>query len=174
MVELSQSLSVQISREASRLVRLRYRCSRATERSRGEAIFKATTETDYAAGMLPQWVVSTEDEFADFVDMVFKFIYESSGDLRRMTQAFIDSHPILMTVKWLRHYYRHDTDHGPENEVVKKFQRIGDVFRELTGVAVMNSPSQWRMAQLRVLGRLTETLEDLYGEIAAGIGPDHD
>lgn len=171
MAELSQALSVQISREATRLVMLRYRCAKATERSRGEPIFKATTETDYAAGMLPQWVASTEDEFAQFIDLIYKYIYESSGDLGRLAAVFIESHSVLVTVKWLRHYYRHDLDHGSHDEAARKFRRIGDVFRELAGSAELTSPSQWRMAQLRLLTRLSEALQDLYGEIAADAGP---
>jgi hypothetical protein len=159
--ELRQTVSFQISVTATRILRLRHRCSAFSQVTTGEPIFKATVETELAAGMLAQWVASSEREFQEFIDFVYKYVYESSGSLKRLSKDFIDTHPVLMTIKWLRQYYRHDLDHGSPGEIKSKFLRIGNVFHDLVGVRLPGTPAIWRRAQLRILHQLQEALEDL-------------
>ena len=174
MERLRQSLPVQISHTASRAADLRYQCSRSAQLRTGEPVFRATTETDLAAAMLPQSVARSEEEFAYFIDLIFYYVYESSGDLGRVTSvdaSMIDRHPILVEVKWLRHYFRHDLNHGKPGEAAGKFRRIGDLFIRLVGVSVPDRPSLWEQAQLRILRKLVEALEDLRESLGKGAIP---
>jgi len=161
---LRQSVPVQISVTATRVASLRYRCCRSALLLTGKPTFGATTETEFAAVNLPQWVARDEDAFARFIDMLFIFIYESSGNHARIAEvdeAIIDNHQVLSDITRLRHFFRHDLDHGPAAKAAAKFRRIGDIYVSLTGVRVPNQPSLWAQAQLRILRQLAEALEDL-------------
>ena len=76
-----------------------------------------------------------------------------------------------MEVKWLRHYFRHDLNHGKPGEAAGKFRRIGDLFIRLVGVSVPDRPSLWEQAQLRILRKLVEALEDLRESLGKGAIP---
>jgi hypothetical protein len=161
---LRQSVPVQISQTATRVASLRYRCCRSALLLSGKPTFSATTETEFAAVNLPQWVARDEEDFARFIDMLFIFIYESSANHTRITEvdeAIVDNHQILTDITRLRHFFRHDLDHGPSAKGAAKFRRIGDIYLSLTGVRVPNQPSLWAQAQLRILRQLAEALEDL-------------
>jgi len=158
--EFEQTLTLQISRTATRIIQARFTCNRRMQTMGQDPIFKPTVVTEYVAAMLPQWVAADEQQFRQFIDWMFKFVYESSGDLKRLI-PFGDLHPITMAIKFLRHFYFHDLEHGEAKETERKYKRVGDVFTELVGSAIIEAPVQWQRTQLAVLRGVEDLLQKL-------------
>ncbi len=158
--ELKQTLTMQISQTATRIIETRVAINRSRQLSGLEVIFHPTIETELIACMLPQHVASSEEEFKQFTEWLFKFIYESSGALQRVTQL-LPVPKITMDIKHLRNYYAHDLEHGKASDIEKKYENIGSIFIDLVGSATLGSSRQWQLAQLRILGRIERFLQEL-------------
>jgi len=160
--QLSQTLVVQVSQTATRILRTRHACNRRTQLLGQELVFKPTPDTEFAAGMLPQYIASDEEQFRQVVDWLYKYIYESSGALARITPLFGGLVPgVTMAIKFLRNYYEHDLEHGSPGEIRKKYQRVSEVFLELVGVPILTTPAQWQRAQLALLRQVAQLMDDV-------------
>jgi excisionase family DNA binding protein len=165
--ELEQTLALQISRTATRIIQARHACNQQWQLRGDEPIFKPTNNTEFVSGMLPQWVAADEAQFRQFIDWMFKYVYESSGELKRLKDR-IGIPPVTMTIKFLRHFYFHDLEHGETKEIARKHKRVGDEFERLVGVATIQTPVQWQRAQLAILREVEKLLNDLNDHLRFG------
>lgn len=86
--------------------------------------------------------VNSKQDFENFIDALFKIIYEGSGSLARIPPQMIDPDSIGLTIKHLRNEIRHDLEHGKETEVIKKKQRFSNIVEKYTGKTVYEALSQ--------------------------------
>jgi hypothetical protein len=164
--EPRHSAPARISSSMATIVEVRLSVNRRSQLLGRPAIFKATADTEYAAATLIQWLVSNEDDFRKFIDLMFKYVYESSAELDRLPQSMIDSHPVGLQIKFLRHYYYHDHDHGAESKVTKKYANVGEVFRNLIGKPFVTRPDEWSHLQLAILSRVRDLMEALNSQLS--------
>ncbi len=165
--ELEQTLALQISRTATRISEARRACNQHVQQLGEEPIFKPTSASEYISCMLPQWVVADEEQFRQFIDWMFRYVYESSGELKRIKDR-VGIPPVTMTIKFLRHFYFHDLEHGEAREIERKHKRVGEEFNRLVGVAIVKTPAQWQRAQLTILREVETLLQDLNNHLRHG------
>jgi len=158
--ELEHVPAIEISRLAYRLVQARHTCNRRALLNGEDPIFKPTVDTELITADLIQNVASDETSFSTFIDRMFKYLYESSGDLKRIT-PLMGPPDSLMDVKFLRQFYFHDLSHGDAPEVRRKHKRVGEVFTRLVGKPIVTSASEWKTAQLSALRQVVEMLDHL-------------
>ena len=103
-----------------------YRVNKNYEAAHGESLFKMTTESVNALGLLDR-PVQNKSEYGDFIDALYFLVYEGSGACSRFGE---EPPGFAMDVKFLRTALRHDVDHGKDKEVVKKMKRLGEVFEK--------------------------------------------
>lgn len=167
--ELEQTLTLQISRTATRIGEARLACNRHLRLLGEEPAFKPTSETEHISCMLPQWIAANEEQFRQFIDWMFKYVYESSGELKRIKNR-VGTPPVTMTIKFLRNFYSHDLEHGEAKEIERKHKRVGEEFNRLVGVAIVETPDQWQRAQLAILREIETLLRDLSDHLRHGKG----
>lgn len=158
--ELEQTLTLQISRTATRISEARLACNRHLRKLGEVPAFKPTSASEHISCMLPQWVAANEAQFGQFIDWMFKYVYESSGELKRIKDR-VGIPPVTMTIKLIRNFYFHDLEHGEAKEIERKHKRVGEEFSRLVGVATLETPVQWQRAQLAILREVETLLQDL-------------
>ena len=157
--ELEGLPSVKIADAALSLVRTRVRCNRRTQLAGWESPFKPTVDTELISAMLPQATVTDESKFHEFTDWLYKYIYESTGALKRLLDHLAEEEcQVAFTVKLLHRYYFHELQHGNEREAKKKYRRIGEIFQESIGKSYPEGREDWQALQLLLLDDLNGML----------------
>lgn len=130
------------------------------ERARGFQVFKATTRTMRACGVIPSRIASGEDDFSFLVDQLFFLLYEGTGGSTNRLTDIADAAALnpLWTLKHLRLDARHDIDHGDIGKITKKRATISDAYIFLIGKAMPVTPRDWQAAQLRLYEELEKML----------------
>jgi hypothetical protein len=165
--ELSHSLPARISDAANRLVRARSQCVKTAELLGLEPIFSASVETEDAAAALALHVADDEDGLSKCVNRLYKLIYESSGELNRVSDEFKSSESDFFVLKNLRTYYFHDVRHGEQRKQQKKLAEVADGFRRLISQPIPRTPSDFLNAQLSLFMRLADLLDEIEASLRA-------
>lgn len=162
---LARSLPIQISATARRIIEARRSCGLQAFRVRQERIFQPTYETEYISGNLSHHVASDEQGFAQFVDWMYKYIFESSDKLKVIKKVTGDDVGEVWMITRLRHYYDHDLEQNSDERMKVVFKAIGDIFTDLCGVAAPRTAEQWQSAQLAVLQAVEGLLRRVMGAL---------
>jgi len=134
-------------------------------RKGSNAIFKYTNKSTMACSIIPTTIATTDSSFAEIIDCLYFLIYEGSGTASRlMTVVDKDALLPLWWVKHLRLGFRHDIEHGRENEIVDKFIAIGAAYSSLIGVEKPRTPKDWVQAQLVLYKHILLMLEDVHAK----------
>lgn len=154
-VELESLPSVKIADAGLSLVRTRVQCNKRAQLIGQELPFRPTVDTELISVMLPQTTVMDEREFREFIDWLYKYVYESSGDLKRLL-AYLPEEDcqVAFVVKFLRRYYFHDLEHGSDREAQKKYRAVGGIFQERIGRPYPETCDHWQTVQLCLLNDL--------------------
>lgn len=75
--------------------------------------------------------VTSRQEFKNFIDSMYKIIYEGSGSLRRVPKEFIEDSSIFFIIKYLRNDFFHDMEHGDGSEVEKKKKELFQFIKNM-------------------------------------------
>ena len=121
---LARSLPIQISATARRIIEARRSCGLQAFRVRQERIFQPTYETEYISGNLSHHVASDEQGFAQFVDWMYKYIFESSDKLKVIKKVTGDDVGEVWMITRLRHYYDHDLEQNSDERMKVVFKAI--------------------------------------------------
>lgn len=137
-----------------------YKINTLMERARGFQVFKATTRTMRACGVIPSRIASGEQDFCFLVDQLFFLLYEGAGGSTNRLTDIADNAALnpLWTLKHLRLDARHDIDHGDIGAITKKRATIRDAYIFLIGKAMPVTPRDWQAAQLRLYEELERML----------------
>lgn len=164
--EIESSPSIATASIAQSVVELRIDISKRSRLASMAAIFKPTTDTEMISNLLPQTVATSEDQFKEVVDWLFKLIYESSGELRRILPYLSEDEckPVFI-VKWLRTYFFHDLEHGQPSEIRRKFALVGKIFQSWVGSPLPSTGREWIDCQRNLLDGLHQMLLRLRTEI---------
>ncbi len=149
-----------------------YKINTLMERVRGFQVFKATTLTMRACGVISSRIASGEQDFCFLVDQLFFLLYEGAGgSTNRLTDIADDAalNP-LWTLKHLRLDARHDVDHGDIGEITKKHAKIRDAYTFLIGKAMPVTPSDWQATQLRLYEELERMLRAIVDALHTDTG----
>ena len=84
-------------------------------------------------------LVTTKDEFGNFIDALYEMVYEGSGSLKRIPSSFKKNGFIGFTVKIVRTDLRHDLEHGDEKEIKKKRARLSEIYKQYAGKTSFSS-----------------------------------
>ncbi|MBL7074250.1 hypothetical protein ISS37_03310 [candidate division KSB1 bacterium] len=140
---------------------LRTKCNEIVRRNGEENIFRSSSKTEEASILLGN-LVSNEDDFAKFIDQLYFWFYESSGNFKRIPDEFkIDSNFIGFDIKHLRTWFRHDIEHNGKRS---KDLKIGDIYKKYCGERVLGENEIWKYQkfQLNVLGSLLAFKKELF------------
>lgn len=177
-VAINETDPAQLATLARRVVVARWECSKRAENRGLGAIFLASRETEQTSFELHGFQVKNETDFRRFVDMLYRYICESSEDLGRLAHAsdgaFREAigelqvrHPIFSHLHTLRHDRSHDPDlRGDNVKAMKQRRHVGTIHKELTGLYTPETPRHWQRAQLGILRRVAALLEELQGRLS--------
>ncbi|CAN5885652.1 hypothetical protein BH24BAC1_BH24BAC1_26100 [soil metagenome] len=139
---------------AGEMITLLHEINRISEVSFGEPTFKATNKTEYALGMLPLEVITSDDSYFAFVERLFFLIYESSAEFDRLKLIDPEFPKVLDRIKHARLYKAHDTQHGSPRDIERKGRQIGDIFEDLIGKRYPEDETDWTQAQIKLMEEL--------------------
>lgn len=158
-----KSRAAQVARQGAQIVQLVYNLNVEAEREGQPTLFKPTSKTQYACFALPAQVATDERSFAEIVDHLYFLLYEGSGAAARLTEKCSEDRlAALWRVKHLRLGFRHDVDHGKDQEVAKKNQLVGEAYRSLIGKVAPQTRADWCQAQIELYGQLVEMLRTIW------------
>lgn len=83
--------------------------------------------------------VKTKDDFGNLIDALYEIVYEGSGSLKRIPEAFLKSDFIGFTIKFVRADLRHDLEHGTEKEIKKKRERLSRIYKRYVDKTAISS-----------------------------------
>ncbi len=129
-------------------------------RNRGENVFKPTNEFLRGSKILKTPVKSKEN-FADFIDALYKIIIESSGNLDRVPNNFKNLNFVGNEINLLRNYFRHDIEHG--DSTATKRQKTVTILKKYTGKSDFESFDIETLISFQedLLGKVLQFLQDL-------------
>jgi len=93
----------------------------------GEDLFKLTNELISSLPKIGN-IISSKDEYKNFIDALYKIFYEGSGSLMRIQSSFISDDSIFLEIKHLRTDLYHDVEHGKQQNIKKKKQVISSIY----------------------------------------------
>lgn len=94
-------------------------------------VFKMTTEVMSSALILAK-PLESESDFKNFIDALYKIVYESSGSLKRVPDELLQAESVYFDIKHLRTDMFHDVEHGKESKIRNKQQVISQIYNKYT------------------------------------------
>ncbi|HVX28587.1 MAG TPA: DUF262 domain-containing protein [Parafilimonas sp.] len=98
---------------------------------KGGDLFKMTTDV-ISGSMIIAKPVETRQDFKEFMDALYKIVYEGSGSLARIPADLKDDNAIYFDIKHIRTDCFHDVEHGEETKIKKKQEVISDIYKKYT------------------------------------------
>lgn len=146
---------------AGEIITLHYNINVDSETASGEPIFRATSKGTYVAGTLSLFSVGSREEFDRFAEGLYYFLYEASGEWKRITAYEPNFPKVADRIKHFRLYSTHDTQHGSRAAIERKGKQVGSHLTDLISRAIPRSPDEWREAQLALLLEVADFLRHL-------------
>lgn len=114
-------------------------CNKIFSSKQGEDLFKITSEVFRNVQNLDN-PIKSKDDFGDFIDALYKIIYEGTGNLKRTPENFKEKDDFIgFEIKHLRTDLRHDYEHGKEKDIQKKKKIISEIYKKYTGKSAVSS-----------------------------------
>lgn len=155
-----------ISALGASIVELVCQINDTTNRNGDGNTFKPTNKNLRACKIITTHIAHDQLSFDNVIDYLFFFLYEGSGEAKRLVELAGDSllEPIW-TLKHLRLSARHDVDHGQAGKVRAKHKKIGDAFGSLIGRRVATKARDWTRAQLALYEQLESMLRAILDKL---------
>ena len=154
------------AKEAHKMLNLRRALNKQYQRSTQEVIFKATQDSETAHQRIPQYVTRNESEFRNFVGDLYKVLYEASGEFGRLGPILSEEDlKKLLKIKFLRHDFDHDSEHGEIKDIRTKHRRVGEIFIQFSGSSFPSRKEEWLKIQKELLVMIIEVLESALGSL---------
>lgn len=153
----------QIRKIKDGVINLIAECNKIFSTKYGKDLFKITSEVFKNAQNLDN-PIKSKDDFGNFIDALYKMIYEGSGSLKRIPQSFKEDDDFIgFEIKHLRTDLRHDYEHGKEKDIEKKKKIISEIYKKYTGKATVSSlrESSFNKIQESLLENILLFLKDL-------------
>lgn len=131
-------------------------------KNNGQLLFKITNEFLRGLKILKEPIKNRED-FGSFIDVLYKMIIESSGNLDRIPNDFKTKEFIGTEINKLRNYFRHDTEHGDDEDVRLKKEKISKILEKYTSKKSFESLEEDSFFQFQenLLRKISSFLKDL-------------
>ena len=104
-----------------------------------------------AAATMGGTVCSSKGDFGEIVDGLYKLFYENLKHIKNLvSEDAVRNDKIfqcIFRVKDMRTDYRHDYEHGPEGQINKKIQDIGESYSFYAGTPVLTSSEEFLLTQ---------------------------
>lgn len=139
---------------AGEIIITRYEINEISAIRFSEPIFKATSKSEYALGLLPLQVASSSDEFFALCERMYFFFYESSAKFVRLGMIDPNFPRVLDRIKRMRNHEHHDQQHGSPGDIKRNARQVGDHFEELIGKRYPSSGEDWTQAQITLMEEL--------------------
>ncbi len=131
-------------------------------------IFKPTNASFTAISCISTAFSVDKDTFANVVDSLYMLIYEGSGSASRILKILNDDEcETLWNIKHLRTDFRHDYEHGNENNIQKKKKLIADAYKNTCRMQKPLRQKEWVSAHHNLFVAVDEFLDliiDRYNE----------
>ena len=136
-----------------------YRCNETYRAKVGEDMFKATNETLKGLRLIGD-PIKDQESYGQFIDALYKVIYEGSGAGSRLDSPLPD---IVSDIVTLRTDLRHDVNHGKQSKIRAKEKRLANTVRKYSGKSSVQllGKEDFLALQLGILDALRNYLEIL-------------
>jgi len=154
-----RSLEKQIRELVISCSELVYRHNEQYRSKHGEDLFKATNETTKGWKLLES-TIRDEHPYGQFVDALYKIIYEGSGSGVRLGATLPST---VKDIIVLRTDLRHDIDHGKRSKIKAKERQLAETIKKYAGkpsIALLGK-EDFLALQLSVLDGLKNCLNTL-------------
>ncbi len=154
-----KSIEKQVLTLANGIGDLIYKCNETYSAKIGEDIFKATNETVKGLRLFGD-PIKDHESYGQFIDALYKIIYEGSGVGSRLSPTLPD---IVKDIITLRTDLRHDVDHGKKSKIRAKEKRLADTVTKYSGKSSVQllGKEDFLALQLGILDALKNYLEIL-------------
>lgn len=139
------------------IVNLRKSINQARLQKQKDCIFTPVLENEQIVLNLSNLSCQNELDFQKAAEMVYKLVVESSGGGKRFpADSRIEA--MLSSVRELRNHFLHAREHGEEDEVRKKYRKVGEVYYRLIGKKVPLD-NDWESAKVGLFKLVEDGLE---------------
>jgi hypothetical protein len=154
-----KSIEKQVFTLANRIGDLIYKCNEIFHAKAGEDVFKATNETTKGLRLIGD-PVKDQESYGQFIDALYKIIYEGSGAGSRLGSTLPD---IVSDITTLRTDLRHDVDHGKQSKIRAKEKRLAETVTKYSGKSSIQllGKEDFLALQLGILDALKYYLETM-------------
>jgi hypothetical protein len=153
-------INVDISRLADSIGVLIEKINEHYSAATGKDLFKATNKTAGAIQRLGS-PITDFDSYKSFVDDLYFLFHEGPGQrlAGKEPASFVD-------VNLLRTAMQHDVDHGKPKDVAAKKKKLGETFKNYSGMTAPSSlpPERFPVVQASILRALETDLTDLLSQ----------
>jgi len=149
----------EIQKTGREIASLRFEINSLSGKLNGKTLFKPSTECENITNKLPVFRVDDEDSFKTWIDMLYKYCYESSGG-RNAKYPVIDKDDRKAKIRWdinkLRNYFYHDVELAEDPEAEQK--RVNIIFKTMITKVFPADSKDWTVIQIAILNRIIEWL----------------
>ena len=148
-----------ISEIGNKIINKRKNINSAAKLCGEKSIFKPTDMTEVISSQLPTLLCNTEKKFKLFIENIYVYIIESSGDGKRLKDEHKNSQ-VYKDIKELRNHFEHDREHGNNSVVKKKYEKVGAIYAQLLGKKVPND-EEWTKLQILFMNKILDLLNEI-------------
>lgn len=152
----------EIQKVGREIASLRFEINSLSSKLNGKTLFKPSTECENITNKLPVFKVDDEGSFKTWIDMMYKYCYESSGG-KNAQFPIIDRDDRRTKVRWdinkLRNYFFHDVELSEDPDSEKK--RIKLIFKTMITNGYPKNKGEWSNVQLALMNRIVEWLDSV-------------
>ncbi len=162
---LDKSSVCRLSEKGKRLINKVVDINNLCVRTGRKPIFNYTGSTMNAAATMGGTFCQTKDSFGDILDGFYKIFYENIEHIKvHVGDKAVRSEDVfqcIFRVKTMRNDFRHDLDHGSENDIRKKELEIGKSYSHYVGKPVITARGEFQKAQEMLLDEFDELADYL-------------
>ena len=156
----------EILQYAKRIVNLRYELNSLYLIKQNRKIFRPSDETEKYSLDLAINVVRSKKDFKEWIDMMYKYIYESSGGNK--AEAILvnfghDIYKIRWVISKLRNDFFHDKEQFEDHE--KHRRQLSGIYQSFIDRKYPVEDDDWLKLQLVIMNRVYEWLSLVLREL---------
>lgn len=127
-IEITEYKTKEIIKEkAENCLSLISEINKISKTNHGQEVFKLTDNFVESAVIISQ-ITDTKSKFKSFIDALYKIIYESTGNLKRIPKELLHDDAVYFDIKHIRSDFYHDIEHGQASKIQKKQEIISNVY----------------------------------------------
>ncbi|MBN1969434.1 MAG: AAA family ATPase [Candidatus Delongbacteria bacterium] len=156
----------EIQKYGREITAIRYEINSLSSQLKNKTLFRPSIECEKITSLLPRYIVGNETDFKNWIDMMYKYFYESSGG-KNAEYPLVDKSNKKYKIRWeinrLRNSFFHDIEQSKYSDVEK--QKVQNIYNSIIGKGYPTDTQEWSNIQISIMYHTLEWLNVIFDKL---------